>query len=108
MKTKDCEDVTIKYKHMRQNYLGVDSTDHIAFFCKRCRKTMRVIEIVTRKAVYSSDFGKDNCTWIYLVCDKCEVLQQRKFYWKSEDGRFCLNITDKMPKTNKIHKGEKN
>jgi len=69
--------------------IGIDDTDHITFFCPKCSKAMKVLEVFSKKIVIDLEKNKDNCTWILLVCKECKRIGQRKFYWESEDGRFC-------------------
>lgn len=94
-KIKNKEIISSEYRHACENIqIGIDQTDHIVFICEKCSKPLEVIKVSSKNIVISMDCKeKDNCTWIYLVCHDCKTLGHRKFYWKSEDGRFCLNRT---------------
>ena len=108
MKSKDCEKKTIEYRHRLWGiHLGVDDTDHISFFCPKCNKPMEIIEVVSKKMQIDMEGTKDYCTWIYLVCNKCKELGQRKFYWnnKLHDYRgafYCGQRTDNIPRDEHI------
>ncbi len=95
VKTKDFEKIVDEYDQDCNNVqLGIDSTDHIVFICNECKNTLEVKEVLTKNIVINpDDKTKDNCTWIYIVCHNCKNLGVRKFYWKSEDGRFCIGRT---------------
>ena len=94
VKIKKAEELSVRYKHGLSNIqIGVDDTDHLCFLCSKCKKTLEVIEVKTINGIYNGKY-KENCTWIYLVCNDCELLGKRKFYWKSEDGKFCWQRTD--------------
>ncbi len=96
MKNQKYRQPCIDYGHVSNVVIGVDSTDHIAFFCPRCKKTMNVAQCFTKKIVVTMDGNKkDYCTWISLICDDCKVHSQRKFYWMVEDGRYCSQLTKK-------------
>jgi predicted RNA-binding Zn-ribbon protein involved in translation (DUF1610 family) len=47
--------------------IGVDDTDHIAFFCPKCGSAMAVRKVQTRrKMLVNTRTGKtDNCTYVY-------------------------------------------
>lgn len=93
MKTKNCDKLTEKYRHDLSNIqLGVDDTDHICFFCPKCKQPLEIIAVETMNNFYDGK-TRENCTWIYMVCHNCKILGQRKFYWKSEDGRYCWQKT---------------
>lgn len=94
-KSKDCEKKTEEYKHNCDNIqIGIDCTDHICFFCDKCEQPLKVIEVKNRNvAITMNGKKRDNCTWVYLVCDFCKSLGQRKFYWTSESGKFCFKKT---------------
>lgn len=81
--------------------IGVDDTDHIAFFCPECRdinginSPMFVTKVYTNRMVVNTRTGaKDKCTWIHLKCPTCNDAGQRKFYWKGEDEENCRHRTD--------------
>ena len=75
--------------------LGVDDTDHIVFNCPECNSPLEVTKVTTIKVGISMDCKEeDKCTWIRLACLKCKIIGQRKFYWTSEDGRFCRHTTN--------------
>lgn len=95
MKTKNCEKLTGEYKHNCDDVqIGIDGTDHIVFICKDCKNPLEVIEVFSKNIAITTDGkNKDNCTWIYVVCHNCKTLGKRKFYWKSEDGRYCFDRT---------------
>jgi len=105
MKTKNSEIKSAKYKHgLYDIQLGVDGTDHVAFFCPDCNRVMKVIEVISRNIAVTTDGKtKDNCTWIYLVCDNCKRLGQRKFYWSEETGEYCWQKTNKKKGEEKIN-----
>ena len=97
MKIKNYETLR-EYKH--KNYavqIGVDDTDHMVFICESCKNPLEVISVESKKVSISMN-GKerDNCTWIEVVCHKCKSFEIRKFYWKSEDGRYCWHRTYKF------------
>lgn len=75
--------------------IGVDDTDHIAFFCPYCKSTLKIIRVTTKNVIIDFEHNKDNCTWINLKCPNCKRVGHRKFYWKVEDGRFCWMTTKK-------------
>lgn len=84
-----------KYKGFDDNVqIGIDDTDHMVFICNVCKKPMEVIEVFTKKDCYDGKI-KENCTWIKIKCNDCKMLSQKKFYWKSEDGKFCWKRTYK-------------
>lgn len=90
MKSKNCEKLTEEYSHNCENFqIGIDTTDHIVFICNKCKNPLEVIEVISRIFPVSED-KKDICTWVYAVCHTCKTLGKRKFYWKTEDGRFCI------------------
>ncbi|MBW3002594.1 hypothetical protein KY338_05540 [Candidatus Woesearchaeota archaeon] len=92
-KAKNYEKLNLTYKHSCSNVqLGIDITNHIVFICNKCHKPLEVIEVLTER-VYISKLDKDACTFITLACHNCKTLGHRKFYWKTEDGRFCLRRT---------------
>ena len=94
MKIKKAEIVSEGYSHSMFNIqIGIDDTDHICFFCPKCKNPLEVIEVLSKRIVIDFEENKDNCTWIYLVCHNCKLLGKRKFYWKIEDGRFCWQKT---------------
>jgi hypothetical protein len=75
--------------------VGVDGTDHMAFFCPKCRSPMAVRKVQTRrKMVVNTKTGEtDNCTYVYLQCKSCKTVGgQRKFYW-NDDGSYCKDRT---------------
>ncbi len=78
--------------------IGVDTTDHMAFYCPDCNKTMRVTGVKTERVIVDvrnpTKPKYDKCTWVYLECSKCGGAAQRKFYWTVEDGRHCTDRTD--------------
>lgn len=61
--------------------IGIDSTDHFAFLCLRCKKPMEVVNVTTTGE-------KNKCTFIILSCKNCDLNSQRKIYWKGEYGKF--------------------
>lgn len=88
-KIKNVEELSIKYGTCDNIQLGIDDTDHIVFICNDCKKPLEVVEVISRY----SPIHKDNCTWIYAVCNNCKTFGKRKFYWKTEDGIYCHNRT---------------
>ena len=76
--------------------IGVDQTDHVAFFCPDCDGAMLVTKVLTEDVVVDSVLGTyDKCTWIQLHCPACKTDKgHRKFYWKTEDGVYCTERTD--------------
>lgn len=95
MNTKNSEELTLKYKHNCDDVqIGIDDTDHIVFICKECKNPLEVIEVSSKNIAITMDGKtKDNCTWIDVVCHNCKTLGVRKFYWKTESGRYCYNRT---------------
>lgn len=77
--------------------IGVDDTDHIAFFCPYCDKALTITRVLTQNVIVRTPPDKyDKCTWIYTRCKPCRIdTGFRKFYWTVEDGQFCTNRTDK-------------
>lgn len=67
--------------------IGVDDTDHIAFFCPNCGKAMTV------SSVGASGPPHNQCTHIFLRC-ACGTRGQRKFYHTTDDGKYCTHRTD--------------
>lgn len=91
-----------KYEKLEEKYhytcddvqIGIDETDHIVFICKECKNPLEIIKVFSKNvAITTNGKTKDNCTWIYVVCHNCKTLGKRKFYWKSEDGKYCFNRT---------------
>jgi hypothetical protein len=75
--------------------IGVDETDHIAFFCPQCDRVLTVTSVVTKRVLVNANTGnKDKCTWVRLHCSSCRVGDQRKFYWTTERGEYCDERTD--------------
>jgi hypothetical protein len=74
--------------------IGVDSTDHIAFFCPRCLIAMKVEKVSTEKVLVNAKTKKyDKCTWIHCECIHHGKMGWRKFYWTVETGDQCVSIT---------------
>ena len=69
--------------------IGIDDTDHICFFCPECNFPLKVSEVKTDK----NKITKEKCTWIILACHNCKRIGQRKFYWTTETGKFCIQRT---------------
>ena len=86
----------IEYKHMSNIQIGVDSTDHIVFLCPNCKKALKVVNVksIRNMVINPKDDERDSCTYIRLACHKCKMVGQRKFYWESEDGKFCCQKTN--------------
>ena len=84
--------------------LGVDNTDHLAFFCPHCKAVMKVTKVQTERAIVNTRAGKhDKCTWIHCACPKHGNVGWRKFYWTVEDGQYCdarTTVNTKTPTTN--------
>ena len=95
MKVKDCEKFFEEYdNNCNDIQIGIDNTDHIVFICKKCKNPLEIIEVSSKNIdILKLHQKKDNCTWIWTVCHNCKTFGKRKFYWKSEDGRFCFNRT---------------
>jgi len=74
-------------KHVSNIQVGIDDTDHIVFYCPKCKETMTIQSVNTEKD------PSDNCTMVYLECKKCNIEGKRKFYWKTDDGKFCHQKT---------------
>ena len=75
--------------------LGVDDTDHVAFFCPQCEAVMKVTKVQTEKVLVNTASGKhDKCTWIHCACPTHGNVGWRKFYWTVEDGEYCKHRTD--------------
>ena len=76
--------------------IGVDNTDHIAFFCRTCGEAMKVTMVKTVRMLVNSNTGKmDKCTWIQCTCRVHGGQGHRKFYWTTEDGFYCDDKTSK-------------
>jgi len=80
-------------KHLDDIKIGVDFTDHIAFICPDCGSVLKVEKVFTIKVNVTEDGLRDRCTYIKLSCNNCGGFGQRKFYWKTEDGKFCNKLT---------------
>lgn len=94
MKNKDCEKLSIEYGQGLYNIqVGLDSTDHICFYCPICKMPMEIVEVFSKKVIIDFEKNRDYCTWVYLVCHTCKRFGQRKFYWNTEDGKFCFQKT---------------
>ena len=75
--------------------LGVDDTDHVAFFCPQCKSVMKVTKVQTQRVLVNTNTGKhDKCTWIHCSCPTHGNVGWRKFYWTVEDGQYCDDRTD--------------
>ena len=84
--------------------IGIDDTDHIAFFCPACQHQERVVapmkavKVQTQTVVVDARIPHkpkhDKCTWIHLKCGTCGLTGFRKFYWTCEDGEYCTDRTD--------------
>jgi len=61
-----------------------DSTDHIAFFCPECDKMLKVIKVKTFGGFGKRTKRSEQCTFIDLRCEKCNLDGQRKFYWADD------------------------
>ena len=72
--------------------LGVDDTDHVAFICPDCGKTMKVTSVQTF-GVLRGVPTKNACTHVYVKC-VCGHDHWRKFYWIAETGEHCTHRTD--------------
>jgi len=75
--------------------VGVDQSDHMAFFCPKCGSVMVVRNVRTRrKMLVNTRTGEtDNCTYVYLQCNSCKTIGgKRKFYW-NDDGTYCDDRT---------------
>lgn len=77
--------------------IGVDDTDHVAFYCPDCDVAMKVFRVFTQRINVSDKGDKDKCTWVYLRCRNCKGEGQRKFYWTIEDGMYCDDKTSTTP-----------
>lgn len=77
--------------------VGVDTTDHIAFFCPICNNVMVIKDINTVEMIpHPQTKALDKCTWIYFYCPQCQENKgHRKFYWTTENGENCTQRTDK-------------
>ena len=74
--------------------IGIDSTDHIGFFCPICRTQMHVMGVATENVVVQAQPKKmDLCTVISLVCPNCKTEGDRKVYWTNDD-MYCTQRTD--------------
>jgi hypothetical protein len=64
--------------------IAFDSTDHLAFICPKCNNEMNIKEVRTLKKVGLHLLGTttDDCTYIKVYCKNCEIVGQRKFYWR--------------------------
>jgi hypothetical protein len=83
--------------------IGVDETDHAAFFCPACDVHMIVTDVKTQNVVVNTGTGEhDNCTWIRLQCPKCSHCGQRKFYWHeiSDTIRFRTDTAEGLESRN--------
>lgn len=83
--------------HVSNIPLGVDETDHFAFWCPHCDASgittaMHATNVVTKKV------QRDKCTWIYLQCPVCGSTGQRKTYWTEADEGYCGSRTDSLDK----------
>ena len=81
--------------------VGVDSTDHLEFFCPACRdqdridQPMDIVRVETKRIIVNTETGtRDKCTWIHLQCPLCKDTGQRKSYWTCADGQD-LERTDR-------------
>lgn len=79
--------------------IGVDGTDHMAFFCPVCKHQSGVDDImaitkVETKKVKGGRWKDEKCTWIHLQCGTCESIGHRKIYWIDSDFK-CVSRTDK-------------
>lgn len=68
----------------------VDTTDHLMFFCKECKKAVEVCSVSTEFEKYDHDKEPFHCTRILLYCD-VHGHQVRKFYWPKESNEFLLS-----------------
>ncbi len=74
--------------------IGIDDTDHIAFFCGQCKSVMKVTKTETHKVCVNTTTGKhDKCTWIHCQCPTHGNVGWRKFYWTVENGGYCRHKT---------------
>jgi hypothetical protein len=73
--------------------IGVDDTDHVAFFCPECKGVMTVTNVDTN-GVLRKVPAANACTNVYLKCTKCGNKDWRKFYWLAETGENCTHRTD--------------
>lgn len=80
--------------------VGIDTTDHLDFFCSKCKKPVDVVRMSTRcikydkknkyvkKAIKLNPNVKvrtfEKCTWINFYCKSCNLFSYRKFYWTDE------------------------
>lgn len=66
-----------------------DTTDHLGFLCKRCRKPLEVLQVET---AWVQGKPKDRCTWLWLACHNCKMRFRRKFYWHENCFNFFKEI----------------
>jgi uncharacterized radical SAM superfamily Fe-S cluster-containing enzyme len=67
--------------------VGVDTTDHLAFFCPECNAVMFIRDVTTKYMVVNTATGeKDRCTWIECLCPEHGYMGNRKFYWSETDA----------------------
>lgn len=70
--------------------IGVDDTDHVAFFCEVCGSEMEVSDVETVRKVGGTG---SSCTLIQLACKKGHTAV-RKFYWRrTEPLKGCYFLT---------------
>ena len=82
---------------MHNIQIGIDSTDHIAFFCPECKNVMDIDNVVTSEVeIDSATKETDNCTWIYLHCSQCNAEGKRKMYWTESLDRASRNCKNRV------------
>ena len=75
--------------------LGIDDTDHVGFFCPRCKAGMKVTKVQTEKVLVDANTGKhDKCTWIHCACPTHGNVGWRKFYWTVGHSDYYRYRTD--------------
>jgi hypothetical protein len=85
------------YQHSSDVQIGVDCTDHVAFFCPNCDSLMNVVGVRTKSVLVNAlTSANDKCTWVYLRCRKCRTSAQRKFYWTVTDLTGIDHRTDHL------------
>lgn len=69
--------------------VGIDTTDHLTFFCRRCKKGVEIVKVTRQNIKYSKKLLKMNpdvkpvekCTFVSFYCESCNLISYLKFYW---------------------------
>lgn len=62
----------------------IDDTDHVAFYCEKCEREVRVVKMILYKE--SSDKHKLKLIytlWLELFCETCGASDKKKMYMNS-------------------------